>query len=56
MNIDDKVILLLVALFPKNFYLGHQGHMLKELYNVLQWTEMPSGGHFCSYGRTKSIK
>ena len=22
--------------------------MLKDLYNILQWSEMPSGGHFAA--------
>ena len=47
MNIDDKInnSILVVHYIQKSFYLGLQGLMLKELYNVLQWSEMPSGGH-----------
>ena len=49
MNIDDKVNTpTACALFPKEFLSWPPKSYVKRLYNVLQWTIMPSGGHFAA--------
>ena len=42
------MFLLHVLYILKNFYLGHLKSYVDRLFNVVQWNEYPSGGHFAA--------
>ena len=49
MNIEGKVNTPTgCAVFPKEFLSWPPKSYVERLYNVLHWSEMPSGGHFAA--------
>ena len=49
MNIEGKVNTpTACAVFPKEFLSWPPKTYVKRLYNILQWSSMPSGGHFAA--------
>ena len=49
MNIEGKVNTpTACAIFPKEFLSWPPKTYVKRLYNILQWSNMPSGGHFAA--------
>ena len=57
MNIDDKVITpTACALYPKEFLSWPPRSYVERMYNILQWSEMPSGGHFAAMEEPKLMQ
>ena len=49
MNIEGKINTpIACAIFPKEFLSWPPKTYVKRLYNILQWSSMPSGGHFAA--------
>ena len=49
MNIKDKITTpTACALFPAEFLSWPPKSYVDRMYNVLQWTKHPSGGHFAA--------
>ena len=43
------------ALFPAEMYAWPPRSYVDRVYNVTQWTEMPSGGHFAAMEQPKLL-
>ena len=57
MNVDDKVITpTACALYPKEFLSWPPRSYVERMYNILQWSEMPSGGHFAAMEEPKLMQ
>ena len=56
MDIEDKVeTLTACAVFPKEFLSWPPKSYVERLYNLVQWSTMPSGGHFAAMEEPKFL-